>query len=464
MVIGVWRPVPIMNAIYGLSNNPDARALEIKAYAIEWSVGSEIFDNRSRAKEILTMPFPEAGMMRHVSGSNNIGNVALIGYGALGSSIGDFLLRSGVRSLSITDPDVIEPHNFARHSATDHDLYSPKGKSAGRLNTLINSFLERSRVKWRPKRVQELDADDIDVLDLKKSFIIDATADERVRQYLSFKADFFELGLMRVEILDGGRLGAQTITGRGNNPDLNYLYSYLCYLGTKDKNVSDWLTRDSELHLGSEELLIGFSCASSSVIMPKERITLHAAAFLPKIRCAAGGIGVLPGVGVNAVSGHGYPLGWQWYDVPPCEVLTPSRAPDWTIRFRPEALQSMDQYRSEHAPKETGGYLYGTSNLADQVITVMEASPEPPGTVSERSTLELGPSGYTPLEKNISARCGLRLWLVGTWHSHPSSGPNMSAKDKRTISNPRTRDRASGIPTLLAITSRRGTKVHLFTD
>ncbi|MGC4941743.1 HesA/MoeB/ThiF family protein [Kribbella sp. DT2] len=55
--------------------------------------------------------------------------VAIVGVGALGSFIADMLVRSGVRHLTLIDPDVVMPGNLVRHLAGPETVGQPKVKA-----------------------------------------------------------------------------------------------------------------------------------------------------------------------------------------------------------------------------------------------------------------------------------------------------------------------------------------------
>jgi molybdopterin/thiamine biosynthesis adenylyltransferase len=77
-------------------------------------------------------------------GQRKIGesHVALIGCGALGSTVADLLVRSGLGQLTIADRDYVELHNLQRQSLfdeTDVREHIPKAAAAARRLSAINS-------------------------------------------------------------------------------------------------------------------------------------------------------------------------------------------------------------------------------------------------------------------------------------------------------------------------------------
>ena len=122
----------------------------------------------------------------------------------------------------------------------------------------------------------------------------------------------------------------------------------------------------------------------------------------------------------------------------------------------------MKEMRERETPKETGGYLYGGIDFCLRQVYVVDISDIPPGSEQSAASLTLGPAGHTRLERQIRRRAGSKLNLVGTWHSHPSSGPAMSKKDRKTMEEFRPKDENRGLPTLLVVTSPEGLGAHLW--
>ncbi|NNV32479.1 hypothetical protein GTF97_21565 [Roseobacter sp. HKCCD8767] len=79
-------------------------------------------------------------------------------------------------------------------------------------------------------------------------------------------------------------------------------------------------------------------------------------------------------------------------------------------------MDELHNLRLEHAPDETGGYLYGGIDEHLSQIYVVAASSQPPDTVAFPTYLKLGRWGQTPWEKCFVQRTRGRLAVIGTWH------------------------------------------------
>ncbi|TXC72139.1 hypothetical protein FSB78_15185 [Sphingomonas ginsenosidivorax] len=118
VVIGVWRPAPIMDAFFGYSDDPKARSLELRAFLISQDFDKTILDADMRIETIVGDYPPCPKLMRWVAGVDILPPVALLGHGALGSSIHDSLTRSGMDDVVVWDKDRIHSHAIRPRAPT----------------------------------------------------------------------------------------------------------------------------------------------------------------------------------------------------------------------------------------------------------------------------------------------------------------------------------------------------------
>jgi hypothetical protein len=464
LLVGVWRPEPISESVFGMASEPEARRLEIRAYLLHCENHRDNpIDPAVRARQLLGIQLPSREMLAYASGVEVNAPVAVVGYGALGSCVADFLLRAGIPKIATLDKDIIEPHNLARHNATVEDLYAHKCAHLSRLAGKVTFFDGEIQREPVDLDVTTLSDDDLAKVAGAYPVIIDATADERVRRYLAGTALPPETRLLRMEIFNSGRLGVLFVTGSENSPNAIDLYYELCARAVEDKAIEDWLRGEQAVGTSSEELVLGMGCASATTRMPKYLVAQHAAAFMPTIisiqsRAPAAGIGI------NPLAEDGTPQGWRWFDYGGAvAALEATDAPGWEVRVSPLAARRLKELRLAHGDVEAGGYLYGGYDFVLKQIYVVAVSDLPPGTTQSAAAIELGPAGQTRFERRLARRAGGKLGRVGTWHSHPRSGPAMSAKDRRTMESFRDEDRENGVPTLLVISSPEGNGAHLWT-
>lgn len=464
LLVGIWRPEPISGAVFGMASEREARRLEIRAYLLHCErYQDNPIDPAVQARQLLGIQLPSLEMLAFTSGIEANAPVALLGYGALGSCVADFLLRAGIPKIAALDKDIVEPHNLARHSATVEDLYAHKCANLNRLAGKVTFFDQEIQREAVDLDITTLSDDDLAKIADAYPVIIDATADERVRRRLAGTALTPETRLLRMEIFNGGRLGALFLTGPGNSPNAIDLYYDLCARAVEDKAIEEWLRGERAAGTSSDEMVLGMGCASATTRMPKYLVAQHAAAFMPTI------IGIqnrapAAGLGINPLAQDGTPQGWRWFDYGGAvAVQKAADALGWEVRVSPAAAQRLEEQRLAYGDAETGGYLYGGYDFVLKQIYVVAVSDVPPGTTQSAAAIDLGPAGQTRFERRLARRAGGKLGRVGTWHSHPRSGPGMSAKDRRTMESFRGEDRENGVPTLLVISSPQGNGAHLWT-
>ena len=433
VLIGLWRPVPLATNIFGLSNDPRARSLEIKVYTLETTVTGNLLADDTKVRAVVADPLPSSELFRWTTDSPILGPAGLIGYGALGSAITDHLLRSGVNDMGGIDPDTMLPHNLARHHGGFQDLYRPKIEHFKRSAHALVGEGRKPQVRGFDENVLTLPDADLAERLQEARLIIDATADERVRGRLTKFNAVDQRQILRVEIFHRGHLGIEFVTAASGNPSLFDLYYLLCCEALTDTDIEAWLY-DEHVDLGaaSDELLFGFGCSSRTTRLPNYVVAQHASAFMPTIIQGLTAE-IPPGIGINHLDVRFRPSGWRWIEVPEFFNVQPSTAPGWTVRLHPAVMSFLTSQRAAALPSETGGYLYGGWDAALKQISLVTASPLPPGSTASGTALTLGPAGNTALEMRLARRTRGRVALCGTWHSHPGASAVMSGKDAATM-------------------------------
>jgi len=354
---------------------------------------------------------------------------ALIGCGALGAKLGEFLVREGIAQLTLVDPDVLEPHNLARHTLGRSSLGLPKAKELKQhLERIVGQEHDFS-CRARTMRIDELDDKTLsEALGNQPHWVIDATADARAARRLTLSGQPHPV--IRVELTDAGRLGLLAVEGVKRNPRLDDLQATLYQTALSRPEIAAWLQRDA----GLAPVMVGVGCASATMQMPDSRVALHAAAFMPSINARIVGKEVYGGgLGINHLDAYGQPIGWTWVDVPPfesirVEVSDPSLEP-WELRVHPDALKAIEAAARAARPREAGGYLYGRFDVGARTLTVVEAVALQ-SLEATATKLVLPPAGRSPREREIIERCGTSLRCLGPWHSHPNRDASWSARDR----------------------------------
>lgn len=460
VMVALKRSKPMLSQIPGLSGMPDARRYELAGFHVVAPTDKAIAEGSNLVARAMAVPWPGPGLFREISGLPRLGAAAIIGLGALGGALSEYLLRSGMDLLVAIDKDGFQPHNLARHPATLEALGKTKvewaDQFAGQLGWKNNETLRPSEGTAFTVWGHNIDVvftpdDELKQVLVPVGTVIDATADTRVRSRLA-ALGHGRLGI-RTEMYDLGRLGVLSVGSTTGNPDTLDLYYALPMLRDRHEGVLEWLNREAGGSESLQEIILGFGCASVTTRLPKYAIDQHAAAMMPTIvdvlrpdRSSTGS-----GIGVNRLDEGYRPLGWRWFDVPAFHEF--GHGSGWTVRIAPPVVEAMRLMRTEALPVETGGYLFGGWDRQAKRVTVVAATPAPPGSRGSPTLLDLAGVHECSHATALIRRMAGRIHLVGTWHSHPDLCPRPSPTDMLTISRMAAINRDEGIPTLMLIQS-----------
>lgn len=453
VIIGVWRPAPIMSAFFGYSDDPAARSLELRAFLISQNLDKDILDAETRIETIVGDYPPRPSLMRWVAGVDPLPPVALLGHGALGSAIHDNLARSGMEDVLVWDKDRIHPHNLTRHSARTKDIYANKADQAKRFaDALWHDGGQSAAVR------DDIATAGIDELKARTEgrLVIDASADEQVRLRMDELRGSAHATIVRTEMFHQGRLG-MTFVSPPSGPTMSDMMLATIGLAPDDPDVAAWLNYEDRHPLGPDPLLYGFGCTSMTVHLPKHAVEQHASVACTAIFGDLSEAGIL----LNPLDERLRPTGSRWVPMEAFTVLRPASADEWRIRVSPSAIAAIAAERTLALPAETGGYLYGSWDPTRRVITVIHASPLPPGSEATETRLELGKAGGTIAERRLTRLARGRVYLCGTWHSHPDGSAHMSGRDDRAMTAHAEKDAPDLRPTLMIIVAQDDVQAHL---
>ncbi|MCR9095670.1 MAG: Mov34/MPN/PAD-1 family protein [bacterium] len=456
VLLGIRRPIPMMSEIFGLSSDPEARAIELRGYSISACPIGRLDTTDSVVENVLLDPQPGSALLADVSGTKPLKPGYLVGYGALGSQLGEMIARAGGHCIGVVDSDLVRSHNLARHAAIIPEIGLAKGLVQSRISRSLNLF-ESHDVRAVNTDVIGVNPRDLGTGVPSDAVVIDSTASDGVRRALARSRWLPRIA--RGEIYQQGQLGVQSIESEGRNPDVLDLYYFLCRVAAEDDSVSAALRGELTDPVETGAFAAGFGCASATTRMPQWKVAAHAAAFMPALSQLLAEVDHRSGLGLNELSPSGEPIGWRWLDVDSFDV--DPNASGWEVRIAPGVSARMNDLMQQSSPCETGGYLYGGIDPPLRRITVVSACAEPPTTVADTNRLKLPPAGRSEEEKQLRRGSGLRLVPVGSWHSHPAGGSSLSAADRKTAEGFRLENLGMGLPTLLLIVSPDRVGVHV---
>lgn len=367
---------------------------------------------------------------------------ASVGCGSLGSKIATLAARQGRAPSILIDPELQEPHNYARHALTPGDANTPNLMPVLKALALEHEIgcLQQKAVAW-PIPIETALADSNKRAKIGKLagwLLVNTTASVQVRNVLTEAGQ--RLALPRIAegaMFGAGRVAYLALTGPDQNPDCGELFTQATHLfGEEARMAEAALSVQAQL----DTIRTGMGCGSETMQVSDATITQHAAAMttaLLQLHEAD-----LPQEGhlwIGLQSPDGMGIQWNSHSVAPF-VRVPLEGGDtdpWTLHLSCSIVERIETDVRAHPSTETGGVLWGRTNEALGAIYVVDLLEAPPDSKRTATSFELGTQGLEFLKTHQAKQTHGHLHCVGTWHSHlHSCGP--SAQDRhvaRTIAD-----------------------------
>lgn len=181
----------------------------------------------------------------------------------------------------------------------------------------------------------------------------------------------------------------------------------------------------------SEQISIGQSCGSNTLIMSDSTISLYAASFSLRIQKILEDGFPKTGELLLMKQGDWGTLSAQKFDIPDSIVVRPLRPKNWQTRLSSTVEKRMRELSDSKRPNETGGVLLGSIFLNAKTIVITDILDAPPDSTETRTEFILGTEGLEKKIKDIEHKTNGKVTYLGTWHSHPFGG-GASDTDKKT--------------------------------
>lgn len=352
----------------------------------------------------VVQPFT-AELARRYSGVTNAGpNGALAGLGALGSAIANIWARQGWGRWTYIDPDLLMPHNLARHSGYESFVGWPKVDAVRQVNRMLYPSIEPG--PGIRASANAFDNAEVSAAIDSAQLIVDASTTFEVPRDLSARDGAGRS--ISAFITPSGQHSALLMENASRTIRLDVLESqyYRFVLG------APWGADHLAGHAG--DLWIGAGCRDVSSIISTDLIEAHAALLARQIRIRSG----TPDAAIQVWRLNPQTGGTESSEFgisPPLYEGVEGLRVVWDEGLRTK-IRDM---REKGLPKETGGVLLGYFNMPNDTVYVVDAMPAPPD--SERGSGEFirGVEGLEGAVEEANRRTGKVVTYVGEWHSHP---------------------------------------------
>ncbi len=382
-------------------------------------------------------PFTE-DWARQYSGVKDVGpSGVLAGVGALGSMMADIWAREGWGRWTYIDPDLLLPHNLARHRGYENQVGAAKVDVVRQLE----GSLYPGRDIPPGHHGAANDFADLNILASIRgvNLIVDATTTIDVPRDLAFRDDVPRSA--STFLTPSGNDSVLLLEDAARTMRLDMLEAQYYRLVLN----APWGEKHLKGHQGN--LWVGAGCRDISNVISGELVQLHAAILARHIR-------------LRTVTTHAVIQVWR-ANPDTGEVDTTTfgatlpllvHMGDMELVWDNSLRSKIRAMRDDGLPSETGGVLLGYFDLTNRRIYAVDALPAPPD--SERSQSEFA-RGIEDLETKVEiarSRTANIVGYIGEWHSHPRGAQSSpSVLDIQLLVHLAIMLRQDGLPALMLI-------------
>lgn len=331
----------------------------------------------------------------------------MIGSGAIGSHVAEYLAREGRYQWTIIDDDTLLPHNLARHTMTSAHVGVPKAASlSSRLRQIIGGSDAAEAIVANILRPGD-HGNAVEAALASAAIVIDASASVAAGRHV---ADITPAAARAASVFFNPSGTAAVLlaepAGRATTlRDLEAQY-YRAVLHRPEL----------EHHLSNGAALIPYSgaCRALTSRIPETSVAalsaLVAAGLSAALEKDEGAIAIWTLAGDGAVVRT---------SVTPDDV-TRHESLGWRIVLDSGVQGVIERMRRERLPRETGGVLLGVIDNLARSVHVVDALPAPVDSAEGTAEFERGIERLTETAQAAIDRSLGQIRYVGEWHSHPA--------------------------------------------
>jgi integrative and conjugative element protein (TIGR02256 family) len=405
-IIGSESDVEFLNFVISKAEHRKKKRRELKRTLPDSNVGM-LYHIAERSPSLL----------RRISGTqtkiDEDRTIALVGCGSLGSKIGIHLARNGNGPFLCVDNDSFMPHNNARHA-----LISTWAKNKAELLSISIYLIG--------KTISMPVTEDALTVDYSKSrLIIDTTASLSVRNFLMSRPDL--PSIISCNLYNKGRSGLMLTENKNKTGSLANIWAFLYYQALKDDDIHRMLFSAS-----LENVSIGQSCSSQTMVIDDARISLMAATMSLKIQHL---LETDPQKNAEILFlqyDDNYSLRTVVHTVPDFIPVKAVLKREWMVFISEPLIEQMRNIMHDKSPNETGGALLGSVFLYPKTVVITDIINAPPDSIETPTLFILGVEGLEKKIQDTEKKTNGKVTYLGTWHSHPHGG-SASRTDERTF-------------------------------
>ena len=342
-----------------------------------------------------------------------------IGLGTLGSQIANNCARSGYGKWVYIDPDVLYPHNLARHCLGQTSIgYNKAEEMKFHANSLFSNgeeFVAKAIASsvFAPYAQEEITAAIKDAC-----LVVDCSASVAVGRYLAHEL----AGCTRSVSLFMNPAGTALIM-------LLESADRSISLDTLEMQYYRFLTKRPELHDHLEAdhiVLYSSTCRSKSLVYSQDNASIFAGISSK----------VIKQIGNRCDAAM---MVWDWKGLSmthyeeSAEKFQEISCEGWIIRISPSLVEKLYVQRKEKLPNETGGILVGSYDFAHNICYIVDTIDSPSDSLEYPCAYIRGSNGLYEKICEIERITVGNLTYIGEWHSHPTDSTIPSNDDRKLL-------------------------------
>ncbi len=366
--------------------------------------------------------------------------ILLLGCGALGSFVAEYLVRAGVARLDLVDYGLVKPGLLVRQLFSEKDVGLKKSISLKRRVDEISPSVEccAHSVDLRQGVLTKFPIESIDL-------VIDATASHIVSHIIEIELASLRAVMPIASMSVSANADCAMATTRmgdyaGGPLDVARQAKLAVFKNVGAKRFRDafWPKRE-DIQLFQPEP----GCSEPTFLGSAIDMAVHSSAMFNVV------LERIQNLDANEASTDFFEkpssvLDGQSYRHIGLDFASPERLSELRSEYRvlvsPGAVKSIEAYIRKGARElgetvETGGLMFGEVDDSLQTIWLDAASGPPPDSEASESQFLCGVEGTSELAQAMKSSSGSSSRFIGIWHTHPVSMPSPSTDDLNAMAN-----------------------------
>jgi proteasome lid subunit RPN8/RPN11 len=350
----------------------------------------------------------------------NTMKLAAIGLGALGSQVVNNLVRAGFGMWTGVDPDVVLPHNAARHELGQREVGWLKVHG---MQMHLNAVLDEATMPIvLEANVLHPGAKERELFDALSN--TDAILDFSASLPVARRLAYYPAAPMRRCSVFLNPSGSDLVL-LCEDKERRVTLDWLEFIYYRELLANGALSSHFQEQTG--RIRYARSCRDLSNRVPQHFVAMHAGIASQALQQC------LPrSEAVVRIWHSDSSMNVQAHNVEASPVVD-LEIGGWRVCTDELFANRLKKWRKAKLPKETGGVLVGTFDQENRIAYLVDVIPSPPDSTEWPTLYIRGTHGLDGAVNGVRERAGNQLQYVGEWHSHPDGYGTDPSKDDKQV-------------------------------